>query len=106
MDMALLSSGISGSEQQAPEPAHGPARPSLLPRFFKAATAVPHPPAELPVSDGLARRARGSSSLPPDHCKPRLRPALAEGQVLQVGPDLVAGRLDGFDGPALGESVV
>src|SRR5438045_2213833 len=29
-DMALLSSSISGSEQQAPEPAHGPARPSLL----------------------------------------------------------------------------
>src|SRR5438105_12009134 len=47
-----------------------------------------------------------ASSRPPDHRKPRPRPALAEGQVLQVGADLVACWLDGFDGPALGEGVV
>src|ERR1700730_14939607 len=47
-----------------------------------------------------------ASSRPPDHCKPRLRPALAEAQVLEVGPDLVAGWVDGFDDPALGEGVV
>src|SRR6266545_1112918 len=85
---------------------HGPARPILLLPFLTSATAVPHPPPELPVSGGPARRARGSPSLPPDNRQPRLRPALAEGQVFQVGADLVAFWLDGFDGPALGEGVV
>src|SRR5438105_4895960 len=47
-----------------------------------------------------------ASSRPPDYRKPCSRAALAEGQVLQVGPDLVAGRLDGFDRPAFGKGVV
>ena len=38
--------------------------------------------------------------------EPRLRPALGEMQVLQIGPDLVAGWLNGLHAPALGESVV
>ena len=36
------------------------------------------------------------SPCPPHDHKPRPRPALAEGQVLQVGADLVPGRLDGL----------
>jgi hypothetical protein len=35
-----------------------------------------------------------------------LRPALGEGQILEVRPDLGPGRLDGLDDPALGEGVV
>ena len=43
----------------------------------------------------------GRSSQPPDHREPRLRPALAERDVLQVGPDLVPRRPDLLDGPAV-----
>src|SRR5262249_55019002 len=47
-----------------------------------------------------------TSSPPPDYRKPRLRPALAEAELLEVGPDLGPGRLDGLDAPALSEGVV
>ena len=46
----------------------------------------------------------GSSLIAPFHPrKPRLRPALAEADVLQIGPDLEPCWLDGFDLPAIGE---
>jgi hypothetical protein len=51
---------------------------------------------------------QSGSALPPPshHHEPHPRPALAEVQVLEVGPDLVACWLDGLDDPALGEGVV
>lgn len=47
----------------------------------------------------------GSPRLPHHH-EPSLRPTLAEVEVLQIGPDLVPGRLAGLDHPALGEGVL
>jgi hypothetical protein len=40
------------------------------------------------------------------HHEPRLRAALAETGVLQIGPNLGPGRLDGLDLPAPGEGVL
>ena len=47
-----------------------------------------------------------TSPRPPHHHEPRLRSSFAEGEVLQIGPDLEPGRLDGFDVAALGEGIV
>src|SRR5207244_7446328 len=65
-------------------------------------TASPGWSLPLLVGQGTSRRAK-SPSLPTDHAEPRLRPALAEGHVLQIGADLDPYRLDGLDVPALAE---
>ena len=54
-------------------------------------------------SSHLARTWLYQSAFPPDHREPRLRPALAERDVLQVGADLEPGRPDLLDVPAVGE---
>src|SRR5438445_129092 len=52
-----------------------------------------------PTPRGPFRR----SAQPPHHREPRPRPALAERDVLQVGPDLEPRRADLLDGPAVRE---
>src|SRR5437879_6482419 len=44
-------------------------------------------------------RAIPTSSRPPHFHEPSLRPAFAEGEILQIGPDLEPGRLDTLHGP-------
>src|SRR5262249_60203690 len=51
------------------------------------------------------RATRTLSGSTHDH-EPRLRPALGERQVLEVGPDLIPRRLDGLDFPVPGEGGV
>src|SRR6266446_5866339 len=46
------------------------------------------------------------SCSPPDYCKPSFRTTLAEGELLQVGPSLDPGWLNGFNVPSLSEGGV
>jgi hypothetical protein len=66
-------------------------------RYFRSLSCVGF------VSEIFVANKRPASSHPPHPHEPRLWPALAEADVLQIGPDLESCRLDGFDLPAIGE---
>jgi hypothetical protein len=67
-----------------------------------AASAV----SQVDLPQGDYSRSKQTSPRPPHHHEPRLRPALAEADVLEVWPNLEPCRLDGLDLPALSERVL